>query len=283
MTETLPAVQEALPAAVSGSEEVSAAPIVTAEATPSVFGPVTPMSVASANVPIRASTPALHLSPPAAAAARKSSRWRLGVEATAGVHAANGALAYGVGPIVEYRTASPVSLRGGLQVASVDYQFSTKSANSTHNDNDPIVTGGGPSRSSLMEVVAHSVQRGYTWSFTTYSLQLPLTIGYALRPRVMLEAGLSPALISTISRLEGEVAADALFNVPLPTDADYYRNAVESSTERLDLLLSAGVRYQVTPHWAIGLQYQLGLNDLQPLTTIQARQQNMRLSGIYYF
>ncbi len=286
MTETPTAVQEeTLPAAVSASAVASSASAATAGVVPSLLSLVPPAPLASSttNASVRSGAPMLHLSSPAAAAVRKPSCWRLGIEATVGLHAANNALTYGAGPIVEYRTASPVSLRGGLQMATVNYQLSAKNANRIQSDDEPVVTGGGQYGSDLMEVVARSVQRGYTWSFTSYSLQLPMVISYALRPRVMLEAGLSPALISTISQLEGEVAFDALVSQTLPRNAEFYRSAVDNSTERLALLLSAGARYRVAPNWSLGFYYQLSLNDLQPLSTIQARQQNMRLSGVYYF
>ncbi len=210
---------------------------------------------------------------------RKKVRW--GAEAAVGVSPSAGVNTLAAGPVMEYKTGRRFALRGGLQVSTASYTLSS-SGGGARSSNDP-----GPGvnfDNTAIGVVASSVRDGYNWTFRANSLQVPLTASLAALPRLWIETGITPSYIWTTQN----ASVDAAFESVQPPVQNAFSTqdlgrAVSNSTERFELLLAAGVRYLVSPQFSVGLHYQVGLNDLQPLQTVQARQQNLRISGMMYF
>ncbi len=214
---------------------------------------------------------------------QKSRRFRFGVEAAAGISSFAGLSALAIGPVAEFKAGRRWSVRSGLQAATARYTLTSGSAGLLRGANNDPATPVDVFDGTALGLVASSVNNGSVWTYSTRSVQMPLYIGYCILPRFRVEAGITPTYIWHAEKATGEIDQESLVQTSANFSSAELDRAVVSSTERFEMLFSAGLRYQASPRWSMGVHYQTSLNDLQPLQALQARQQNLRLSGTMYF
>ncbi len=215
----------------------------------------------------------------------QSGKWRWGWEGAFGRNIQAGWNAAATGPIAERQFKKRWKFRAGLQIASENYPI-------TGNSMGVEMFGAGNTGTSSLHpgeedinIVAQSVEQGFLWTFQTDGMQLPLTLERRMGSRWSVETGLTPVYWWRIRNAFGQVFLDPATTPITPatfTGAELDRS-VTASTNSLDVRISAGLRYYLTPKWSVATHYQASMVDIQNTPTVEARQKVLRVSAIRHF
>lgn len=215
----------------------------------------------------------------------QSGKWRWGWEGAFGRNILAGWNAAATGPIAERQFKKHWKFRAGLQIASENYPITGNSMGVEMLGTDNTGTSSLQSGEEDINIVAQSVEQGFLWTFQTDGIQLPLTLERKMGSRWAVETGLTPVYWWSIRNAFGQVFLDPAMTTITPatfTGAQLDRS-VTASTINLDVRISAGLRYYVTPKWSVATHYQTSMVDIQNAPMVEARQKVLRVSAIRHF
>ena len=204
--------------------------------------------------------------------------------ASRSANSSNALSSFAAGPVVEWRVSPLFKLQSGLLAGSAMYDLALGGSVSMVD----LAGSVDPANNSALHAVANAVSSGYNWSVRMNSVQMPLMASYRITPRLWAEAGLTPARAWASGDGSVSGAAESLsdpsgINQTFAYDPATLERAVIASTGQWELTASAGLQYRLTPHLSLRLQYQHGINDLVEDQYLQAKQRNLRMSGLAYF